>query len=152
MNINVDTMTFNDIVFIEPNFLENFDKFWSIDILKEDFKNESSKYIVAKSDDEVVGFAGIKIILDEANIMNIAVKTNKRNLGIGSLLLEKLIELASTSDCTTMMLEVNENNLSAIHLYEKYQFKRIGIRKKYYNNIDTALIMQKKLGGLTNEK
>lgn len=152
MNINVDTMTFNDIVFIEPNFSESFDKFWSIDILKEDFKNESSKYIVAKLDNEVVGFAGIKIIFNEANIMNIAVKTNKRNLGIGSLLIEKLIELASTSDCTTMMLEVNENNLSAIHLYEKYHFKRIAIRKKYYNNIDNALIMQKNLGGLTNEK
>ena len=147
MEINIDIMTLNDIALIESNFSKNFDEFWSIDILKEDFKSENSKYIVAKFDDEIVGFAGIKIILNEASIMNIAVKTNKRNLGIGSMLLEKLSELAISSSCNLMLLEVNENNIPAVSLYEKYHFKRIGLRKKYYNNTDNAIIMQKNLGG-----
>lgn len=149
MNITIDTMTFDDIVSIESNFTQSFDKFWSIDILKEDFKNENSKYIVAREGNEVLGFAGIKIILDNADIMNIAVRTNMRNLGIGSLLLQRLIKLTS---CSTMTLEVNENNIFAIRLYEKYDFKRIALRKKYYNNMDNAVIMQKNLGGLTNEE
>lgn len=152
MDITIDTMTFDDIISIEPNFTEAFDKFWSIDILKDDFKIKNSEYIVAKENDEVIGFAGIKIVLDNADIMNIAVRTDKRNLGIGSLLLQKLMELASTSSCSTMTLEVNENNIFAIRLYEKYNFKRIALRKKYYNNTDNAVIMQKNLGGLTNEK
>lgn len=143
MNIDITTMTFEDINLIEPNFSEQFDKFWSIDILKNDFENENSKYIVAKIDNKIVGFAGIKIIFDEADIMNIAVRINKRNLGIGSILLEKLIELSMVSNCTSITLEVNENNLPAIHLYEKYNFENIGLRKKYYNNIDNAIIMRK---------
>lgn len=152
MNITIDAMTFDDIISIESNFSESFDKFWSVDILKADFKNENSKYVVAKIDNEVIGFAGVKIILDNADIMNIAVKTDMRNHGIGSMLLQKLIEVSISSHCSTMTLEVNENNLFAIHLYEKYLFNRIAFRKKYYNNTDNAVIMQKNLGGLTNEK
>lgn len=145
MNIDINAMTFEDVNSIELNFSENFDKFWSIDILKNDVTNENSKYIVAKINDEIVGFAGIKIILDEADIMNIAVRIDKRKLGIGSILLEKLIELAINCNCSFITLEVNENNLPAIHLYEKYNFENIGLRKKYYNNIDNAIIMKKDL-------
>ena len=143
MEFEIDTMNLNDINLIESNFSENFDKFWSIDILKNDFNTENSKYIVAKIDNEIIGFAGVKIIFNEADIMNIAVKKNKRNLGIGSFLLEKLIEIATNLNCNDITLEVNENNLPAIHLYEKYHFERIGLRKKYYNNTDNAILMKK---------
>lgn len=145
MNIDITPMTFEDINSIEPSFSENFDKFWSIAILKNDFENENSKYVVAKLNDEIVGFAGIKIIIDEADIMNIAVRTDKRKLGIGSLLLENLVSLARNLKCTSITLEVNENNLPAIRLYEKFNFKKIGLRKKYYNNTDNAIIMRKDL-------
>lgn len=145
MKIDIKEMTFQDILSIEEGFLENFDKFWDIKILKDDFQSESSKYIVAKTGSEVIGFAGIKRLLDEADIMNIVVRTNIRHLGVGSLLLEELIHLAQNLNCNLMTLEVNENNTPAIRLYEKYGFERIGFRKKYYNNTDNAIIMQKKL-------
>ncbi len=73
--------------------------------------------------------------------MNIVVKKDKRNLGIGSKLLEEIIKKAIEINSKTITLEVNENNLPAIKLYEKYGFKQIGLRKKYYNNIDNAIIM-----------
>ena len=144
MKIDVNAMTFDDIDSIQSNFSENFDKFWSIDILKNDLNSENSKYIIAKIDNEIVGFAGIKVILDEADIMNIAIRIDKRKLGIGSILLEKLIELSRLSNCTSITLEVNENNIPAICLYEKYNFERIGLRKKYYNNVDDAIIMTRR--------
>lgn len=144
MKIDVNAMTFDDIDSIQSNFSENFDKFWSIDILKNDLNSENSKYIIAKIDNEIVGFAGIKVIFDEADIMNIAIRIDKRKLGIGSILLEKLIELSRLSNCTSITLEVNENNIPAICLYEKYNFERIGLRKKYYNNVDDAIIMTRR--------
>jgi len=144
MKINIESMTLNDIALIESNFSEDFDKFWSVDILKSDFSDINSKYIVAKMGNEIVGFAGIKIILDEANIMNIAVKIDKRKLGIGSLLMENVIKIADNLNCNTITLEVNENNIPAIFLYEKYHFERIGLRKKYYNNTDNAIIMTRR--------
>lgn len=151
MKVDIDIMNLNDALLIEPFFSEKFDKFWSIDILKSDLLNENSKYIIAKSNNEIVGFAGMKVILDEADIMNIVVKVDKRGLGIGSLLLEKLIQSANDFNCSQITLEVNENNIQAIKLYEKYGFMRIGFRKKYYNNTDNAILMKRDLGG-TNEK
>ena len=152
MDIAITTMTAQDVNQIAENFSENFDKFWSVNILQNDLTSSNSTYIVAKIQNTIVGFAGIKVILDEADIMNIAVRTDKRSLGIGSLLLEKLIQTAKQHACTKLTLEVNETNLPAIRLYEKYHFTRIGLRKKYYNNTNDAILMQRDLGGETNEK
>ena len=139
--IKISTMEQSDIDLITPNFSTDFDEFWNINTLQNDFNNINSIYFIAKLDDEIVGFAGLLKICDEANIMNIVTKVNKRNLGIGSKLLAKLIESAKEQNCTSITLEVNEHNSSAIHLYEKFNFKRIGLRKKYYNNTDDAIIM-----------
>ena len=143
MDFEISKMTLGDIVSIENDFNTNFDQFWSISILKEDIKSTTSTYFLAKSNSEVIGLAGIKIILDEADIMNIVTRIDKRNLGIASALLSNLIEFAKKSNCSTISLEVNESNFPAIHLYEKFGFERIGFRKKYYNNTDNVIIMKK---------
>ena len=96
-------------------------------------------YIVAKENGEIVGFAGIWYSVDDAHITNIVVRKSYRNKGIGSLLLEKLIELAKTK--TSLTLEVNTKNEIAQKLYLKYGFKNLGIRKKYYDGIEDAYIM-----------
>lgn len=139
--IKILPMTEADIEEISPNFQTEFDEFWNINNLKNDFQSPNSTYFVAKLDNEIVGFAGFLNICDEANIMNIVTKINKRHLGIGSKLLSQLITSAHEQNCKSITLEVNEHNAPAIHLYEKFNFKRIGLRKKYYNNKDNAIIM-----------
>ena len=139
--IKIYPMNSDDIQLIEPNFESEFDKFWNINNLKNDFSNPNSTYFIAKLDDEIVGFAGILTICDEANIMNIVSKVNKRHLGIGTKLLHALVDSAKKQNSKSITLEVNINNYPAINLYEKFGFKRIGLRKKYYNNTDDAIIM-----------
>ena len=139
--IQIQPMVESDIVAISPNFETNFDKFWNIYNLKNDFSNPNSTYFIAKIGDEIVGFAGFLAICDEANIMNIVTKFNKRDIGIGTKLLNALINSAKKQGLKSITLEVNANNFTAIHLYEKFEFKRIGLRKKYYNNTDDAIIM-----------
>ena len=139
--IKILPMTNEDIDFLSTNLNSDFDDFWNINNLKNDFSNPNSTYLIAKVENEIVGFAGFLKICDEANIMNIVTKKNKRNLGIGSKLLENLILYAKNRNCKSITLEVNEHNNIAIHLYEKYNFKRIGLRKKYYNNTDDAILM-----------
>lgn len=139
--IEISQMTHDDIELISKNFNEEFDKFWSVDNLKNDFNNPNSSYFIAKLNDEIVGFVGTLKIIDELNIMNIATKVNKRSLGIASKLLSYIIDYSKSIGCKSITLEVNENNLPAIHLYEKFNFKRIGLRKKYYNNTDNAILM-----------
>ena len=139
--IKIFPMNTTDIDTITPNFETEFDKFWSIDTLKNDFANPNSTYFIAKIDGEIVGFAGFLKICDEANIMNIVTKANKRHLGIGTKLLQALIDEAKKQNLTSITLEVNDKNFQAINLYEKFGFERIGLRKKYYNNTDDAIIM-----------
>ena len=139
--IKILPMSDSDIDAITPNFETEFDKFWNINTLRNDFSNPNSTYIIATLDDEIVGFAGFLKICDEANIMNIVTKVDKRLLGIGSKLMQALIDEAKKQNLTSITLEVNDKNFQAIKLYEKFGFKRIGLRKKYYNNTDDAIIM-----------
>ncbi len=140
-NIEISKMTNEDILSISKNFETEFDNFWNINTLKEDFEKDNSIYFVAKIKNEIVGFAGIKIICDDAQIMNIVTKVDKRHLGIGTKLLDKLISQAKNQGANLISLEVNAKNTYAINLYEKFNFKQIGLRKKYYNNTDDAILM-----------
>ena len=118
MDLKVNEMSLDDLNSIKDILLSNFDDFWNYNILKEELECASSYFLVAKnSNNEIVGFAGFKIIIDEADIMNIVVKKNFRKNGIGSVLLENLISLSKSLNLKSITLEVNENNISAINLY-----------------------------------
>lgn len=134
MDTKIEKMNLKDLESIKDILSSEFDDFWNYLILKEELESINSNYIVAKLDSEIVGFAGIKIVLDEADIMNIVTKKSFRNQGVGSLLLENLISFCKDINLASLSLEVNEDNKSAIHLYEKFNFKKVGIRKKYYDN------------------
>lgn len=142
MSVFVTEMKLSDLEKIEDILTTDFDDFWNKKVLKEELSSSSSKYIVAKINDEIVGFAGLKIVLDEVDIMNIVTKKNYRRQGIGSLLLKNLIMLCENSNIKSITLEVNENNSNAIDLYLKFGFQKISIRKNYYKN-QNAIIMKK---------
>lgn len=146
MDFKIDKMSIEDLKSIKDILYSNFDNFWSYDVLEDELESDTSYVIVAKnSENIIVGFAGLKVIVDEANIMNIVVKKDFRHHGIGSILLEDLINYSKSINLKTITLEVNENNLSAIRLYDKFSFDRLGIRKKYYNGESDAIIMSKHL-------
>ena len=144
--MKISKISKHDLENIKENLNEDFDDFWSYDTLIEEFNQKNSYFIVAKSENgEIIGFSCLKKILDEANIMNIVVKKSFRHCGIGSSMLEHLINFAKNKNMKTITLEVNEHNLSAIHLYDKFNFNHLGIRKKYYHDGSDAVIMTKKL-------
>lgn len=139
--MKISNMTSEDFSEIKSIYNSEFDNLWSINILKSELENSNSKYIVAKSDDEIVGFAGLWFSVDDAHITNIVVKKDKRHIGIGSKLLEELIDLTKKQKKLSITLEVNTKNIPAQNLYLKYGFENLGIRKKYYNGIEDAFIM-----------
>ena len=81
-------------------------------------------------------------MLDEADIMNIVVRKDFRNQGIGNILLQNLIDLSKKQQITSISLEVMEENYPAIHLYKNFGFVAVGIRKKYYQD-KNGIIMKK---------
>lgn len=141
-NVEVTFMTLNDFNQIADILASDFDDFWNDAILQNELNAKNSKYLVAKFNQEIVGFGGIKVMVDQADIMNIVVKKDFRNQGIGGLLLKKLIDLSRELNLISITLEVMEENYSAIHLYKKFGFEQIGIRKNYYQN-KNGLIMKK---------
>ena len=138
-SISIETMQTSDLDHLD---ISKFDNFWNIDILKDELKSQNSEFVCAKIENKVVGFAGIKIVLDTADIMNIAVKEDYRRQGIATLLLNNILDICNEKNIKTINLEVNEENFSAIQLYQKFGFKENGRRKKYYNNKFDAILMK----------
>ncbi|ABY91800.1 [SSU ribosomal protein S18P]-alanine acetyltransferase [Thermoanaerobacter thermohydrosulfuricus] len=118
---------------------------WSKEaFISEVTKNSCAKYIVAEVDNKIVGYGGFWVVVDEGHITNIAVHPEYRSKGIGSKIMEGLIDLAKKNGITAMTLEVRESNITAQHLYAKYGFRQLGRRKGYYqDNNEDAIIMWK---------
>lgn len=134
MNIEIKKMNKNHLEEIKENLEVDFDDFWNYNILKEELSSDSSKYIVAITKSEVIGFAGIKFALDQVDIMNIVTRKNYRNKGVGTLLLRELISICKEFKANSIFLEVSEDNEPAIKLYKKLGFENVGIRKNYYKD------------------
>ena len=141
--MEITEMTLDDLELMKDTLYSDFDNFWSYNILKQELENEKTTYVVAKENNEIIGFAGMMVFMDEATLNNIVVKKSCRGRGIGGELLEALIEVCADLNMKSFTLEVNVSNIPAIKLYEKFGFQNLGIRKKYYNNSQDAFIMTK---------
>lgn len=119
---------------------------WTFGILEADYKNESTNYFVYEVDNEVVGYISLLNLASEIHINNIAVDIDYRNKGIATSLVEYGIEYFKDKDILGYTLEVREDNYPAIKVYEKSGFKAVGIRKNYYSNNKSAIIMWKYIG------
>ena len=139
--IEIMTMRLSDLEEIKTTLQEDFDDFWNYEIFKSELVNNNSSYLVLRYDDEIVCFGGFQKIIDNADIMNIVTKKSKRNMGFARLILNELINIAKEENLKSITLEVNENNKPAIHLYELFDFKQVGLRKNYYKGTDNAILM-----------
>jgi [ribosomal protein S18]-alanine N-acetyltransferase len=109
-------------------------------------RNRFAKYFVCTLDQQMVGFFGLWVIIDEAHIANIAVRKVYRQTGIGSMMLEFGEHYASTQRCKIMILEVGVGNQEAIAFYEHRGYKKTHLRKNYYaHSFEDAYEMIKEL-------
>lgn len=138
-NLSIEKMSLVDLDSISNILKTDFDDFWNENILKNELQNPNSIYIVGKLNTEIVGFAGITVILDTAELNYIVIKKSYRGNKFSSILLENLINIAIEKKCKQINLEVSCKNTVAINLYEKFGFKQVGLRKKYYKDQDAIL-------------
>ncbi len=102
----------------------------------------SSRSVIPVGQQFIVGYAGFWIMMHEAHLTTIAVREAYQRRGIGELLLISVIDLATQLDAKIVTLEVRASNKPAQLLYERYNFKSAGIRRRYYSdNGEDALIM-----------
>lgn len=114
--------------------------------IESDCKDKTYYYISAINENNIVGFAGMSLLVDHADIIGISVSKDYARQKIGSKLLEHLITLCIKMDFEKIFLEVRKSNITAIKFYESFGFKKIGERQNYYkDNNETALIYEKEI-------
>ncbi len=119
---------------------------WSENSISSELNSRISLWFVALDGNSVAGYIGSQSVLDEADMMNVAVHPDYRRQGIGEKLVLALAQALTEKEIRGLMLEVRESNIPAIALYEKLGFRQVGLRPNYYRNPkENALIMRKEL-------
>ena len=117
---------------------------WSENSVASELENPLSLWLVAEKNGAVVGYVGSQTVMDETDMMNIAVHPDHRRQGIAEALIEALIAVLKRKGSRSLTLEVRISNENARRLYEKLGFCQAGIRKNYYRNPrEDAIILRK---------
>ena len=117
---------------------------WSERSIASELNNPLSLWLVATERDIVAGYVGSQTVLDETDMMNIAVHPDYRKQGVATDLIQSLIDALSKQGSHSLMLEVRQTNEPAKNLYKSLGFETVGIRKNYYRNPrEDALILRK---------
>lgn len=108
--------------------------------------NQLARYLVMELDDEVIGYAGMWLIMEEAHITNVAIRADYRGKRLGERLVLELQRTARFIGAIRMTLEVRISNQIAQNLYHKLGFASVGLREGYYSDGEDAMIMWMNLG------
>ena len=116
----------------------NFFTLW-----KKEEQNPFLGFFLSIEEDKIIAYLLYTEIYDRIEIEQFMVLDSFRNHGIGTQLLQKLIEYATDKQLQNITLEVREDNKSALHLYRKMGFQEVSKRKGYYQEIDGILMIKK---------
>lgn len=144
-NITVREMKTSDIEQVMEIESAIFGKFhWRLQSFIGEIENEFGNYFSAidKNTNELIGYGGFWLIMDEGHITTLAVNPKLQKKGLGEKILQHMIDVGYEKNVKWFTLEVRASNIPAQNLYYKYGFKSLGLRKKYYqDNAEDALIM-----------
>ena len=117
---------------------------WSDVMLAEELSSPASRYWIACGEDDTpLGYAGVKIGGDQADVMTIGVRPEARGCGLGAALLDTLLRWAAAAGAHEIFLDVRPSNAAAIGLYESRGFVEIGRRPRYFRNpVEEAMEMR----------
>ncbi|KXS42204.1 MAG: ribosomal-protein-alanine N-acetyltransferase [Candidatus Frackibacter sp. T328-2] len=147
LDLSVEYMKVSDLDQVLVIEKEAFNSPWSRNAFeKEITKNRYANYFVAKNGEEVIGYIGAWIILNESHITTLAISPDYRRQGVAKRLLSNLFGRLREEGVNKVTLEVRVSNQPARKLYTDYGFDEAGIRKNYYqDNQEDAVIMWKTL-------
>lgn len=142
----LDRWKFEDILALSELEKECFpDDAWTYKLLVDSFQSPSFIGVLARDGGEVIGYGGITITGDTADIENIAVTEAYRKSGVATAVLANLLSLAKEQGVQKVFLEVRVSNAPAMKLYLKCGFVGVYARPRYYRNGEDCLVMSKSL-------
>ena len=150
LRISVGPMAAEDIAAVHEIERASFPMPWPPYAFRQELEaNRMARYLVVRAGATVVAYAGLWLMVDEAHLTTFAVLPAWRRRGIGGRLLWALLDLADDLGASVMTLEVRLSNEAARTLYQRFGFRPVGVRPRYYSdNGEDALIMTtERLGG-----
>jgi tRNA threonylcarbamoyl adenosine modification protein TsaD/ribosomal-protein-alanine acetyltransferase len=141
MSVQIRKMVAADIAGVFAIEAATFPDPWSPAAFAEELEAPARSYLVAEDSGEIVGYAGVMRIDDDAHLMNIAVREDHRGSGVGRRLLAESMAHAEALGATRLTLEVRTGNSSAIALYESVGLLSVGERPGYYNESGEAAVI-----------
>jgi ribosomal-protein-alanine N-acetyltransferase len=115
---------------------------WSQRSFENELEHKYGIFLVGLVDGQVSAYGGVWILVDEAHVTNVVVKSELRGQGIGRKLMIELLTKAREKGAVCATLEVRASNAAAIHLYEDLGFVQSTVRKQYYpDNKEDAVVM-----------
>lgn len=115
---------------------------WSAASFRNEINHQHAVFLVAFVEGEIVGYVGVWLLVDEAHITTVMVRSSHRRAGLGERLVREALRRARDAGMTDATLEVRAGNVAAIQLYEKLGFQRVAVRKRYYpDNHEDAVVM-----------
>lgn len=122
-----------------------FPRAWTRAHFLSELSSSHAHVVVAEQAGQVAGYLCLTVLLDEAEILDVAVDPARQRSGIGAALLAWACDQARQQGATVLRLEVRATSDPAIALYERFGFVRGGLRRAYYENGIDALLMDKNL-------
>ena len=119
---------------------------WNKNQWETEFRKEGIKVFGLFLSNLVIGICVFQVVLDEAQINYFAVSKEFRERGFGSCLMNYLIKICKELRISKLLLEVSQNNASAVKFYRRFDFLTVGIRRNYYKDGSNALLKEKILG------
>ncbi|MBI2762622.1 MAG: ribosomal protein S18-alanine N-acetyltransferase [Chloroflexi bacterium] len=143
LRVRIEPMTLADLGQVHRIETASFSAPWPDEAYRSELTgNRLASYLVLRADDQVIGFGGIWMMVDEAHITTFAIDPAWRRQRLGETLLIALVDLAIGRQAREATLEVRLSNVPARRLYEKFGFRPVGVRAHYYSdNGEDALIM-----------
>jgi ribosomal-protein-alanine N-acetyltransferase len=121
---------------------------WSAEDFYTSLEDPSRCFWVAYEGETFLGCCGLQQSFEQGDVLTVAVDPACRRRGIGSALLKALIQAFLQRGGASLFLEVRASNEAAIGLYEKHGFRRIGLRRNYYQQpTEDGLIYQLEVHG-----
>ncbi len=137
------TMTAGDIDGVLEIEKVSFAAPWTRGMFEETLSSPVATSLIVEEEGRIVGYLIFYLAAREVHVMNIAVRQDRRGLGLASWMMSRTMELARRNSMETCFLEVRESNVPARGLYEKLGFRQVGRRKGYYRETgEDAIVME----------
>ena len=138
--MDIRSMTITDVPDVWALEQRVYPEPWSENVFRDELAQPNRVYLTAVDGEQVIGYAGMMVVFEDAHITTVSVAPEARGKGVAKQLMLRLVDAALEAQAEHLTLEVRLSNDAAQSLYRKVGFAPVGIRKDYYLNED-ALIM-----------